>query len=164
MEAKVKMKNKHESPFPFLAVRSGRDGATIMVEFWSCLGSAANKIPIGTKLMPYQNSNVRTENLYLMTTTFGGRDSLSDADKLIQYKKALFTRNRIVTPEDLKAVVSSELGQSISSVEIQKTFMKGVLPGEGFMRCIQINLYPNEKNDLTAAEWEKNFKVERLAG
>jgi hypothetical protein len=162
MESKVKMRNKHESPYPFLAVRSGKEGATVMVEFWSCMGSAANKISIGTKLTPYQNSNVKTEHLYMMTTTFGGRDNLSDADKLIQYKKALFTRNRIVTPEDLRMVVASEMGQSSKNIEIQKTFMKGVLPGEGFMRCIEIIITPQDGNDMTVAEWDQ--KILRLKG
>ena len=64
MESKVKVKNKHESPFPFLAIRSGKEGSTVMIEFWSCIGEAANRIPTGSKLSPYQNSNVRSENLF----------------------------------------------------------------------------------------------------
>ena len=157
MESKIKIQNKHESPFPFLAIRSGKEGATIMIEFWSCMGEAANKIPMGSKLSPYQNSNVKTENLYMMTTSFGGRDNMSDADKLVQYKKALFTRNRIVTPEDLRTVVLSELGQSAGAVEIKKTFMKGTLPGEGFMRCVQVLVTPGEDDEMDAKEWEEKL-------
>ena len=157
MESKVKLKNKHEAPFPFLSVRSAKEGATIMIEFWSCIGEAANRIAMGSKLSPYQNSNVKTENLYMMTTTSGGRDNLGDAAKLVQYKKALFTRNRIVTPEDLRTVVLAELGQSVKSVEIQRTFMKGSLPGEGFIRCVQINITPQNDAYVDVREWEEKL-------
>jgi hypothetical protein len=157
MESRIKLQNKHEAPFPFLAIRSGKEGNTVGIEFWTCMGEAANKIPMGTKLLPYQHSNVKTENLYLMTTTAGGRDNMSDADKLVHYKKALFTRNRIVTPEDLRVVVLAELGQSAKSVEIRKSFVKGALPGEGFMRCILVTVVPAEDDETDEAEWDQKL-------
>jgi hypothetical protein len=157
MESKIKMQNKHESPFPFLAVRSGKEGATVMIEFWTCMGEAANRLPAGSRLSPYQNSNVRSEHIYLMTATFNGRDNLSDADKLVHYKKALFTRNRIVTPEDIRMVAAAEMGRSAEGIEIKKTFMKGTLPGEGFVRCIQILVTPAEDEDIDVAEWEQKL-------
>jgi hypothetical protein len=157
MESKVKLQNKHEAPFPFLAVRSGKEGSTVGVEFWTCMGEAANKVPMGTKLFPYQHSYVKSENLYLVTTTGGGRDNMSDADKLVHYKKALFTRNRIVTPEDLRTVVAAELGQSLKSVDIRKAFMKGTLPGEGFMRCVQVTITPVDDDETDEKEWEQKL-------
>jgi hypothetical protein len=157
MESRIKLQNKHESPFPFLAVRSGKEGNSVMVEFWSCMGEAANKIPMGAKLLPYQNSNVKSENLFLMTTTAGGRDNISDAEKLVHYKKALFSRSRIVTPEDLRSVVIAELGQSVKSVEVQKSFMKGLLPNEGFIRCVQIIITPHEGEDMDVFEWQQKL-------
>ena len=157
MESKVKIKNKHESPFPFLAIRSSKEGTAIVIEFWSCMGEAANRIPMGARLTPYQNSNVITESLYLMTTTVGGRDNLGDADKLVQYKKALFSRNRVVTPEDLRLVVLAELGQTVKSVDIQRTFMKSHVPGEGFMRCINISITPQQYDEAEATEWEEKM-------
>ena len=157
MESKVKLQNKHETPYPFLAIRSGKEGANVSVEFWSCMGEAANRLPIGSKLSPYQNSNVRSEHIYLMTSTFNGRDSLSDADKLVHYKKALFTRNRVVTPEDIRMVAAAELGHSAEAIEIKKTFMKGTSPGDGFVRCIQILVTPSEDDDMNMAEWEQKL-------
>lgn len=157
MESKVKLQNKHEAPYPFLAIRSGKESATVMVEFWSCMGEAANRLPMGSKLTPYQNSNVQSEQLYLMTSTFSGRDNLSDADKLVHYKKALFTRNRIVTPEDVRMVAAAELGKSADSIDIKKTFMKGLLPDEGFVRCIQVIVTPAEDDEMNVAEWEQKL-------
>jgi hypothetical protein len=157
MESKVKLQNKHEAPYPFLAIRSGKESATVLIEFWSCMGEAANRLPLGSKLSPYQDSNVRSEHVFLMTTTFNGRDNLSDADKLVHYKKALFTRNRIVTPEDVRMVAAAELGRSADSIEIKKTFMRGVLPGDGFVRCIQVLVTPADDDEIDVAEWEQKL-------
>lgn len=156
MESKIKMQNKHAAPFPFLAINKGKEGGNVMIKFWTCVGSSANKIPMGTRLMSYQLSSLKTDEIFMVTTTAGGKDNMSDAEKLVQYKKALFTRNRIVTPEDVRTVVLAELGKSVRSVKISKGFMKGTMTGSGFVRCIEVLITPVE-SERGSAEWENKL-------
>ena len=70
----------------------------------------ANKIPMGSRLQPYRNGNLKDNGLILMSSTTGGRDKLSDSEKIDLYKKALLTHNRIVTMEDLRISHPGRIG------------------------------------------------------
>ncbi len=156
LEDKVKAQNNHQSPHPYLIIKPLKEGATVMVEYWSCNGEAANKVPVGSGLQAYRNNNVQSNSLYFITSTSGGRDKFTDIEKIDQYKKSLLTRNRIVTLEDLKAAVRAELGNSVKLIELKKTFIKGTRPGEGFIRCMQIIITPDQ-NSFSTGEWEQRL-------
>ncbi len=156
LEEKVKMQNKNQSPYPFLIIKPQREGANILIEFWSCHGELANKIATGSKLASYRNSNVKSNSLFFITSTFGGRDKFNDAEKIDQYKKSLLTHDRIVTMEDLKSVARAELGKTARSIAYKKTFIKGNKPTDGFIRCMQVIVTP-EPGGLDASEWEQRL-------
>jgi|GEM_PF-767220 len=158
IEGKLKMQNKNQSPYPSLSIKSGKESGNVSVAFWSCNGAAVNKIPTGTPLTPYKSSNVQSNSLFLITTTHGGRNKYSDAEKIDQYKKSLLTHNRIVSLEDLKQFVETELGSAAKSVEYSKTYTKGFLPGEGFIRCMKISIHP-EPGILERREWEQHLRL-----
>jgi hypothetical protein len=157
IEDKVKMLNKNQSPFPYLAVKPKQLNGNISVEFWSCNGELANKIPLGSKLVPYKSSHVVSNLVFFITSTFGGRDKFNDAEKIDQYKKSLFTHNRIVTLEDLKLFMRTELGQHARSIRYQKIYVKGNLPSDGFIRCMQIEIEP-EAGSLETEEWNQRIR------
>ena len=157
LEDKVKSQNKHQSPYPYLIIRPTRAGTNITVEFWSCNGEIANRIPMGSRLQPYRSSNLKENALILMTSTTGGLDKLTDAEKIDQYKKLLLTHNRIVTIEDLKIFTHAELGKEAKSIEFNKIFLPGSKPGEGFIRYIEIKIIPENKN-TRRNEWEQRMK------
>jgi len=156
IEDKVKMQNKNQSSYPYLAIKSKEEGSTIMVEFWSCNGELANKIPIGSRLVSYKSSNISTNSIFFITSSYGGRDKFNDAEKIDQYKKSLLTHNRIVTLEDLKVFMRTELGKSARSIEYKKIYTKGRNPLEGFISCMQILITP-ESGSLEPHEWEQRL-------
>lgn len=160
-EDKIKMQQKKQSPYPYLIIRSGSEGAHVGIEFWSCNGEAANKIPVGSRLAPYRNSHVKTNSLFLITPTHGGRDKFNDSEKISQYKKLLLTHHRIVTAGDLKTVVETELGKAARSVEYRKTYIKSPHQAEGFIRCMQIIVTP-EPGSLDIPEWHQRLRELQL--
>jgi len=157
IEDKVKMLNKNQSPFPYLAVKPKQLNGNISVEFWSCNGELANKIPLGSKLIPYKSSNVVSNMVFFITSTFGGRDKFNDAEKIDQYKKSLFTHNRVVTLEDLKLFMRTELGQDARNISYKKMYIKGDRPSDGFIRCMQIEITP-EPGSLEPEEWNQRIR------
>ena len=161
IEDKVKMQNKNQSPYPYLAIKPKQEGGTIMVEFWSCNGELANKMPIGSRLVSYRSSSVLTNSIFFITSTYGGRDKFNDAEKIDQYKKSLLTHNRIVTLEDLKVFMQTELGKTVRSIEYKKIFFKGTNPTDGFIRCMQIVITP-ETGSLEPHEWEHRLRDLKL--
>lgn len=156
IEEKVKMQPKTQSPHPYLAIKARQEGSTIMVEFWSCNGKLANKIPIGSRLVSYKSSSVLTSSLFFITSTYGGTEKFNDAEKIDHYKKSLLTHHRIVTLEDLKVFMQTELGNSVRSIRYKKIFIKGVNPLDGFIRCMQILITP-EPGSLELHEWEQRL-------
>jgi hypothetical protein len=161
IEDKIKMQNKNQSPYPYLIIRPSREGSNVMIEFWSCNGEAANKIPVGSKLSTYRHSNAKPNSICFITSTFGGRDKLNDAGKIAEYKKSLLSHNRIVTLQDLKTFVQAELGDSASSIEYKKEYVKGTKWGEGFIQCMQIIINPRPGSP-DRMEWKQKLNELQL--
>ncbi|HZK63706.1 MAG TPA: hypothetical protein VFC34_06145 [Puia sp.] len=161
IDDKVKMHHKNQSPYPFLAIKPKREGGNIAIEFWSCHGALANRIPIGSRLSSYKSSSVLSNSIYFITSTYGGKDKLNDAEKIDQYKKSLLTHNRIVTLEDLKLFVQTELGQSARSISYEKIYIHGESPADGFIRCMQVEVNP-EPGSLELQEWEQRLRDLKL--
>jgi len=161
IEDKIKVRKKNQSPYPYLIIKPEKEGNNVSIEFWSSNGSAANKIPLGSRLQSHCNSNIKTNTLFFITSTFGGRDQYTDGQLIEQYKKSLLTHNRIVTMEDLKIVINSELGSSAKSVEYKKTYLKSTRPGEGFIRCMEIIVTP-EQNSMEEDEWDQRLRELQL--
>ena len=157
IEDKVKILNKNQSPFPYLAIKPKQLNANIMVEFWSCNGALANKIPLGSKLIPYKSSNVLSDTVFFISSTYGGRDKFKDAEKIDQYKKSLLSHNRVVTLEDLKLFMRTELGNMARTIEYKKIYVVGDHPMEGFIRCMQIEITP-EPGSLEPEEWAARLR------
>jgi hypothetical protein len=137
----------------YLALNAERD-ENIWVEFWSTLGNIANRIASGTKLQPLNSSDYKADGLQLVTTTHGGRDKPSDAEKIHSFRSALLSRDRLVTEEDIRAACYARLGDLISNV----TFSKGVrvLPraNQALERTLDINIRLTNQAQMAEEELE----------
>ncbi len=156
IEDKLKLQNKNQSPYPYLIIRPQREGANVMIEFWSCNGEIANKIPVGSKLASYRHSNVKPNSIFFITSTYGGKDKFNDSEKIDQYKKSLLSHDRIVTLQDLQTFVQTELGRSVRSLKYNKTYIQSNHPYEGFIQCMMITITP-EPGSLEPEEWQQRI-------
>jgi len=157
LEEKLKMQQRKQSPYPYLMVRAATEGTSISIEFWSCNGEIAGRIPVGSRLLPYKNSHVRTQSLYFITPTYGGRDKFNDAAKIDHYKQMLLTHDRIVTQSDLQIMVRTELGRTARKIEYKKAYMKSPYASEGFIRCMQIIITP-EPGSFDSKGWQQRLR------
>ncbi len=143
------------STVPYLIVKPKNVGENIYVEYWTTNGESANRIPGGSKLNLYSDFYIDRDEIYMLTTTVGGREKLKATDKVNSLKKDLLTRGRVVTIEDIKVVCWSEMGSRIKDVQIEKGFISGTTPSTGFVRCIKIVLVPMNYKSLSDEEWKQ---------
>ncbi|QDK80695.1 hypothetical protein EXU85_19615 [Spirosoma sp. KCTC 42546] len=159
LEAKVDQKTRKRDSIPYLIIKPKQPGDTVFIEYWTCDGEAANRVPVGSRLSPYADSSVRKDSGFLMTTTIGGRERLKESEKITQYKRALLTRNRIVTLEDVRVVCQAELGHHLQSVRVERAFRIDPQPTNGFQRCIKVSLEPSARSTYSPADWEQQIKL-----
>jgi hypothetical protein len=153
LEQQINMKSLNRSHIPYLMIKPKNPGENAYIEYWTTLGEVANRIPAGSRLNTYSSLPIAKNEIFMLTSTTGGKNKLSASEKIYSYKRSLLTRNRVVTLEDIKATCFAELGNKIQKVEVSKSFKIGATPQNGFMRCIQIKLYPAQPRSMSAEEW-----------
>ena len=103
----------------------------------------------------------------MLTRSSGGKAKPEESDYVNQLRKNIVTRNRLVTLEDMRAFCAAELGDRLRKVQVKPHFMPGKMPGQGFVRCLQIGLTPTAPargSDDWARECEVlQLKVSRLS-
>ncbi len=139
---------------PYILAKTQQTNDIAYIDYWTAQGIAANKINSGTKVSVYNSSDIREDNTFLITGTFGGKEKISTNQKINVFKKTLLTRGRVVTHDDIKTTCFAELGDKLQEVVIQKTVQAGRTPNAGFFRCIEVLLIPNPQQHYDATEWE----------
>jgi len=128
----------------------------ITVQYWTTLGDNGNDIPIGEINRTTSNHHgPAISEVSNIVTSGHGRNSLKEEELLSAYRNALLTRNRIVTPEDIKSICRVYLGSQISNVEIKKGIIINTAPKQGLNRSIDVILTPAKTSKLDKKEWEK---------
>jgi hypothetical protein len=146
---------------PYLMLKALPKDETVFVEFWSTNGSLANGIKPDNKVFIYEGSDMMPDSVNIMTKTVGGRERMNAEERINSYRKALLSRGRIVTAEDIKALCYEHFGSPLESVEVKKGIMKGLLVDSGFMRSIDIYLSFSKRAALPGPD-EMEFQLEDL--
>lgn len=164
-ELEQRLQNDRQGGFqighPYIFVRPRRQDTNIHVEFWSTNGSQGNGVLAGTRLAVYDKRYfMRNEkdDLFLVTTSAGGRDKASVSEKEQQLRQALLTRQRLVTLEDIraecKAYFFGRLGEVPVDVAVEKQFAEGLIEGAGYVRCLDVLIMPLARTSLSDTEWD----------
>ena len=75
-------------------------------------------------------------------------------ERLLAYRRALLSRNRIVTREDIRALCYEICGNKIEHVKIVKGFKTDIQIAKGLIPCIEVILYAKNGNSTTNMEWD----------
>ena len=154
-------------PVPYLEVTASHDIANrhLLVEYWSTQGARANLIRNGTPLMAYKNGGLRQAGICLMTTTQGGRDRLAPHESIPAYKSAVLSKDRIMSPEDIRLFCLRETGAIARCVEVKKGVMIAQGRQAGYVKTIDvfIRLEENEFDNLhqagTLDHWQQALQT-----
>jgi len=150
-------------PVPYLEIMGNETAAHrhVAVEYWTTGGAKANLIRSGTPLMAYRNGGLRQGSIYLMTRTQGGRDRLLPHESIPAYKTAVLSKDRILSPEDIRLFCIRETGAKARSVEVKKGVMIAQGRHAGYVKTIDVSIsldeheYDNMKENETIAHWQQ---------
>ena len=104
----------------YLMIRPHAANEHIVLRYWTTSGASANGIRMGSKLTSYSGADIQADSMVLLSNTYGGKEKLSANESLFSYKKALLSRNKIATTQDIVAACHAELGFSLHKVNIRE--------------------------------------------
>lgn len=136
----------------YLYLNSRTDNKPVFVNYRTTAGDLANGLKPATPLSLYAGSHIKQGSAFLMTAAQGGRSKMSREDRMNAYRKALLTRDRIVSEEDLKAFCHAQFGRYLKQVEVKKSIQKDMAPGGGFTRTIDLHLHLSEEGSISSEE------------
>lgn len=154
LEQQVIRNTRLKETVPYLIVKPMELGEFINLEYWSTSGALANKIESGKQLDMYRPTSFRRGGIVLVTPSMGGRNEMSNSEKTFMYKRALISRERIVTREDLKAYCWSKLGNKAQEIELKKGFKVDDKPSGGIIRTQEVTIKPSANQQKVISEFE----------
>ncbi len=161
LEQRLTDSNVSKENMSYLMLKAAPQDEIVFVEFWSTNGSFGNKIKAGNKLFVYEGSDIKQESVLLMLQTVGGREKMDTDDRLNAYRKALLTKGRIVTPEDVKALCYEHFGKILEKVEVSKGISRSASISSGFVRTIDVSITISKRTS-TLTDEELKFMIEDL--
>ncbi len=153
LEQRLKKHSDNKTSNPYLVLNAISPGETVFIEYWSTQGESANNIPLGSKASLYSGSYLDNKSIFLMISTAGGREKPRGEQKINLLKKSLLSRDRIVTPEDIKIACWEALTYKARDIQVKKIYEIGQTPFTGFIRTILIEIIPLDTKSLNEEEW-----------
>ncbi len=146
----------------YLLLKSELNNERAHVEFWTTSGELANNIRSGTKLSVYRGRDLSANSVFLLTNTKGGKQKLSEEDKLNKLRRAILSKGRIVTREDIKALCFDHFGKDIEKVEISNGVEAQSGAKTGLVQTLDIYVLLKKQHKLSAedlSQKEEELKV-----
>jgi len=138
----------------YISIEPYRTKDTLMISYWVTDGGFANNIKYGSSLKNYKSVGLQQKSSFLMTSTYGGRDSLNMQERLQAYRRTLLSRDKIVTKEDVRLACFEFFGDKIKEVEVKNGYTIDVSLNKGMVNCIEIWLKPNSEIEIDPFEWD----------
>ncbi len=154
LEKKILDMTKEVAETNYINIKPYRKRETLFIEYWTTNGKEANQIKTGNILHTYKESDLKQKKGVFLTQTLQGKDSLTMEERLYAYRRALLSRNRIVTKEDVKALCYELCSNKIKDVIIKKTFKTNLEINKGFIPAIEIKLISNPSIKVSTFEWD----------
>jgi hypothetical protein len=149
MKQRLDSANLRNDSKPYLMLNCRANYERVFVQFWSTCGELANNIRADSRMEVHKGSEIENGSVALVTNTIGGRQQLSKEDKMNKLRRALLSKGRIVTVEDIKALCFEHFGNDLSRVEIKKGVCLDPSPRKGMSRSLDIYLTLNKLHPFT---------------
>lgn len=126
-------------PVPFLVLRNAPATGTLFVSYWATVGERANRLPGGSRVDTVLPA-FRRESAQLLSPLIGGTARLDANAGLPQFRRALLTRGRALTEEDIRAVCFGAAPNALDRVTVQKGVVVDSDPRRGLVRTLDVRL------------------------
>lgn len=135
---------KSDTPYLVIADREKTGTSNIYIKYRATLGAAANHIKAGSSLQVYQGPDIQGNTLKLVTPTMGGRDRLSSRDKVLAYKTALLSKEKLVTEEDIASFCRMRMALGEATIYVQKGYQVNHHIAGGFSKTLDLYIQLTE--------------------
>jgi hypothetical protein len=139
----------------YVMLQSKSDYERATIQFWSTSGDLANDIKSNSRLSINRGSDLDNNSVFMVTTSFGGRQKLSKEEKLNKLRRTLLSKGRIVTMEDIKALCFELFGSKLLDVQIKKGVHLDPSPEKGLVRSLDIYLKIDRKININDPDLEQ---------
>jgi hypothetical protein len=154
LSQKIEKVETNEENITYLIIKPKSESENLFVEFWSTVGDFGNGIRAGSKLTPYSSYDIRSEVAMLLTTSFGGRDALNNSETLQAFRRALLSKDRLVTPADITLLVRQELANRKADIQIRHNNRMSADRKKGFYKVVEVVITPSPDDNTTVDQWE----------
>ncbi|WP_426478067.1 type VI secretion system baseplate subunit TssF [Chryseobacterium sp. CBSDS_008] len=144
------------NPYLMITGNTSRSETSYNISYWNTQAEEANHIRPGTLFAADQPGSLICErNSVMITSSWGGRKSLSPQDKILSFRTALLSRGRIVTPADIRELAMGHFKDTITDARVEKGTRKEVALKNGFSRTVDVHLFRNLSiGDIGEEEWK----------
>jgi hypothetical protein len=129
---------KADTPYLIIPDKEKTGTSNIYVKYWATNGGDGNHIKAGTPLFLYKSADVQSNSVKLVTATMGGRNSLSNQDKVLAYKTALLSKEKLVTAEDIASFCRLRMALRDAAIEVKQGYMVQDNTKGGFRKTLDV--------------------------
>ncbi|WP_157975999.1 type VI secretion system baseplate subunit TssF [Lewinella sp. IMCC34191] len=165
LEQQLQLEPEGTGSRAFVVVSPLSEDRFVDVAYLSTQAEAANDILAGESLELVRFAGIDRKSLHLVTSTSGGRAPLSYQERKYAYKKAIVSRGRVVTREDIRAFCEADLGRLLTGgIRIRKAYAQGHGGQHGMERILEVSVGVGETEGadigsrLSALERQLNRK------
>ena len=141
------------NPYLILNTATNVNKGTLFAKYWTTNGEAANKINTFSRLVSHKGSDFERENIMLLSTTQGGKNELSNSEKIYAYRENLVSNQRVVTRQDIIILCKNHYGEAITKVEVKNGIQTSLDSNVGYTPTIDIYLHRKDIDFYNEEEW-----------
>lgn len=141
------------NPYLVLNTKKTKEKGTLFIKYWTTNGNDANKINTFTKFSVYKGSDFEKDNIMLLSSTQGGRNELTNSEKIYAYRENLISNQRVVTRQDIIILCKNHFGEAVKDIEVVNGIQTGLDSTIGYTPTIDILLTQTDKEYYTDEEW-----------
>jgi hypothetical protein len=148
------------NPYLVLNTKKTKEKGTLFIKYWTTNGEEANKISTFSKLNVFKGADFEKDSITLLSATQGGRDELTNSEKIYAYRENLISNQRVVTRQDIIILCKNHFGDAIETIEVKNGIQTGLDSNIGYTPTIDICLTRSDNEMYNEEEW--NFLSEDL--
>ena len=152
--AEIGTKNNNN---PYLVLNNSdknNNKGNLFVKYWTTLGEEANKINMFSKFKASKGADFANESIILLSTTKGGKNELTNSEKIYAYRENLISKNRVVTKQDIVILCKNYFKETINKIEIKNGIKSSLEINVGYEPTIDIFIERKDLNHFNDDEWQ----------
>jgi len=141
------------NPYLILNSKNNTEKGTLFAKYWTTNGESANKINTFSRLSLHKGSDFEKDSILFLSSTQGGKNELTNSQKIYAYRENLVSNQRVVTRQDIIILCKNHYGETISDVEVKNGIQTSLDDNVGYTPTIDIYIQKKEPDYYTEEEW-----------